>query len=146
MFRFVGLLVVLGGAFGLGYYAGQYPVDDVKQTVISLSRHALDSALGMGTQQDGRWREELIEAKGQVIQAKSDLMDRNFGNAADQLAGALTSLEAAERAERNQAHAKAVRKVAGKIREAKLRLAGGKVVSRSRLDHIQGELETLLTR
>ena len=91
-------------------------------------------------------REELIEAKGQVIQAKSDLMDRNFGNAADQLAGALTSLEAAERAERNQAHAKAVRKVAGKIREAKLRLAGGKVVSRSRLDHIQGELDTLLTR
>ncbi len=145
MFKLVGLLVVLGVGFGLGYYVGQNRIDDLREAVVSFSRQTLDDALGMGTQQQLRWREGLIEAKGRVVQAKSEVMDRNFGNATRELEGALDSLEGARRAESNRERVARVRTVTTKIRHAKVRLSAGKVVSRSRLDEIQEEIDDLLS-
>ncbi len=146
MVRTIGLLVLLVSAFGLGYYSGQHGMEDLRERAISLSRGAFDSALGMGVEHNLKWRTGLIDAKASVVEAKSELMDRNVGNASRELAQALDSLQAASRVERDPQRAKGARALAARLRETKVRMAAGKTVPRSRLDDIQHELDTLLAQ
>ena len=146
MFRLVGFLVVVASVFAVGYYAGQHRIHDLKETVAALSRHALDTALGMGMERNLEWREGLIEAKARVIQAKSELIDRNFGNAERELADALDSLQTARRGERDPERIASAKSLAGRIRQTKVRMAAGKTVARTSLDEIQRELDALLAQ
>src|SRR5687767_2163581 len=93
MLKFLGLFVLLAVAFGLGYYTGQQPVSDLRKTVTDLSRNVLDTTAGI--ERNIRARQGLVDAKSQVIQAKSDLFDRNYGSAARTLANVIGNLERA---------------------------------------------------
>lgn len=146
MFRLIGFLVVLVGSFGLGFYVGQQKIPDPKQAIINLSRHALDSALGMGTESTLQWRGTLVEAKARVVQAKSEVMDRNYGNAARELSRALDSLETANRERRDPELTEKVRALSAKVRDTKAQIVAGKLVARSRLDDIQTDLDALLRK
>lgn len=146
MVKFLAFLVLLIGSFGLGYYSGQHGIGDLREGAISLSRTALDSALGMGVEQKLKWRVGLVEAKASVVEAKSAVMDRNFGNASRELTRALDSLQAASQVERDPTRIEGARTLAAKIRDAKVRMAAGKIVPRSRLDDIQRDLDTLLAQ
>ncbi len=146
MVKFIAFLVLLMGSFGLGYYSGQHGIGDLREGAISLSRSAFDSALGMSVERNLKWRTGLVEAKASVVEAKSAVMDRNFGNASRELTRALDSLQAASHLERDPSRVEAARTVAAKIRETKVRMATGKIVPRSRLDDIQHELDTLLAQ
>ena len=54
-------------------------------------RQHLDTT--MGIERDLRRRQALIDTKSRVVQAKSDLFEKNFGEAATQLGEAADALE-----------------------------------------------------
>ncbi len=149
MIKFVGILVVLGAAFGLGYFVGQLPmseknstIDNLKSQMTNLSRNVVDTTMGIPASL--RSRQGLLDAKSKLIQAKSDLLDRNYGNASKELAEAADLLDQAGQAERDSGKTATLKAMAGKAREAKLELSMGKTVPRARLDEIQKELDGYL--
>ena len=83
MLRFLGMIVLLLGAFALGYAWGKRPLADLEHTVKELSRNVVDTTLGI--ERDLRRRQGLIDAKARIVQAKSDLVNRNHATAAKEL-------------------------------------------------------------
>lgn len=144
MLKFLGILIVTASAFALGYYLGQRPAGAPQQMVKDLSRNVMDTALGI--ERDLRRRQGLVDAKARVIQAKSDMFDKNFGEAAKELAEAVDSLESATKGGRQQNPTAAVKELTGKVRELRLEVSMGKKVSLSQLDEIQKEIDTLLNK
>lgn len=155
MLKALGVLIMLAVAFGFGYYIGQRPVDELKKTahelseklvdakraLADLSRKAVDATLGI--ERNLRVRQGLVDAKSQLIQAKSDLLDKNFGNAAKEMAEVVTDLEKASEAAEHSGQASKIKALATKAREAQKELAAGKSIPRSRLDEIQQEVDSL---
>jgi hypothetical protein len=141
MLKLIGLVVLVGVGFGLGYYFGQRPVTDLKNAVTDLTRNVLDTTLGV--ERNLRVRQGLVDAKSRLIQAKSEMLDRNYGNAAKALSETVASLEQAASAgpegQRNK-----MGLLIKQVREIEGELSQGKRIPRSRLDQIQTELDTLL--
>jgi uncharacterized coiled-coil DUF342 family protein len=145
MLKLLGLLVVLSGIFALGYYTGQRSAGELKDTIVDLSRN-IQSVLNtmLGLERTLRTRESLVGAKARVIQAKSDLLERNFGNAARELREALDELEKTGSGEREGDAPAKVKRLIAKVRQAQTELESGKPVGRGRLDDIQKDLDSLL--
>jgi len=151
MFRILGTILLLAVVFGLGYYAGQRPVSELKQTVVDLSRKvatvsrsAVETTLGL--ERTLRWRQGLIDAKAKVIQAKAEILDHNLGNAAKELGEAEEYVDKAGRGEENSSRSVDLKPVLEKIRSAKADLVAGRAVSRNRLDEVQKDLDVLANR
>lgn len=141
MLKLIGLVVLVGIGFGLGYYFGQRPVTDLKNALTDLTRNVLGTTLGV--ERNLRMRQGLVDAKSRLIQAKSEMLDRNYGNAAKALSETVASLEQAASAgpegQRNK-----MGLLIKQVREIEGELSQGKRIPRSRLDQIQTELDTLL--
>lgn len=152
MLRFLGLLVILAAAFGLGYIYGTVygmrPLGILEPPVKALSRSlgilpsmssvVIDTA---GVEDLGRQR-GLIEAKARIVQAKSALFQKNTKEAVKELAEAVDSLE---NASGKQAMARGhLREITEKIRQTRLDLLQGKKLAASRLDEVQKEVDALL--
>lgn len=151
MLRFIGMVILLALVFGLGYHTGQRPIGELKRTIVdlsrkvgSLSKSAVDTTLGL--ERDLRWHQGLVDAKEKLIQAKSELLDRNFGSAAKELAEAEEYLDKANRAEESAGRAGKLKPLLEKIRAARADLATGKALARAKLDEIQRELDTIMGR
>lgn len=144
MLKFLGILILTASAFVLGYYLGQRPAGAPQQMVKDLSRDVMDTALGI--ERDLRRRQGLVDAKARVIQAKSDMFDKNFGEAAKELAEAVDSLENATKGSHQQDPTAAVIELTGKVRELRLEVSMGKKVPLSQLDEIQKEIDKLLNK
>lgn len=150
MLKFFGMLLLLALAFGLGYYTGQHPVGELRKTGVDLSQlrrtatdlvgNVVDTTVGL--ERSFRGRQGLVNAREQIIQAKSDLLDRNYGSAANALTEVINNLERAREAGQNGTHAR-INALIVKIREVRQDLASGKVVTRTRLDEIQKEVDSL---
>ena len=151
MWKLIAALVLAAASFGLGFYFGQRPVGTLQQTVLDLehsvkdtSRNILDTT--MGIEKDLRRRQGLIDAKSRVVQAKSELFDRNFGEVAKQLSEAAETLENATRGAKQDESILAVRALIGTLREVRLELSMGKAVSIKKLDEIQREVDRQLNK
>ena len=151
MLKFFGALVLVAVSFGIGYYFGQRPVGTLQQTVQDLqesikdlSRNVMDTT--MGIERDLRRRQGLVEAKSRLVQAKADIFDRNFGDAAKELAEGVEALEAATKGGKSDDATKAVRNVASEMREVHLEIAMGKAVPLKKLDEIHHRIDQLLNR
>jgi len=141
MLKFVGFVVLIGGAFGLGYYLGQRPVGELRGALTELSRNALDTTLGI--ERNLRVRQCLMDAKSRLIQAKSDLLDRNFGNATKALSDTMENLQKATDAA-TEPQKESLKPLIARLREIQGNLASGKPPARVRLDEIQTELDVLM--
>lgn len=151
MLKFIGVVLLVAGAFASGYYFGQRPVGTLQQTVADLqqslkdlSRNVLDTTLGV--ERDLRRRQGLVEAKSRLVQAKASLLDRNFGDAAKELGETADALEAATKGGKTDESGKALRDLAGSIREVRLEISMGKPVPLKRLDELQRRLDQLLNK
>lgn len=144
MLRFLGLIVLLFGAFALGYTWGKRPLADLERTVRDLSRNVVDTTLGI--ERDLRRREGLVNAKARIVQAKSDLLNRNTTDAAKELAEAIDSLETATQDARTVDPNLQTKELAGKLRQVKVELSRGKKGTTARLDDIQKEVDALLNK
>ena len=151
MWKFVAVLVLAAASFGLGFYFGQRPVGTLQQSVSDLqdslkntSRNIFDTT--MGIERDLRRRQGLIDTKSHVVQAKSELFDKNFGEATKQLGEAAEALETATKGAKQDESILAARALTGTLREVRLELSMGKAVSIKKLDDIQREVDRQLNK
>jgi len=151
MWKFIAALALIAASFGLGFYFGQRPVGTLQQTVSGLqlslkdtSRNILDTT--MGIERDLRRRQGLIDTKSRVVQAKSELLDKNYGEAAKQLSEAAETLENATKGAKQDESILAMRALTGTLREVRLELSMGKPVSLKKLDEIQREVDRQLNK
>ncbi|HEV8540104.1 MAG TPA: hypothetical protein VGQ60_02980 [Nitrospiraceae bacterium] len=141
MVKLFGFVVLFGLTFSLGYYVGQRPVGELRRTITDLSRNVLDTTLGI--ERNLRVRQGLVDAKSRLIQAKSDVLDRNYGSATKALSGTIESLEAAANAS-TDAQKGRLKTLVERLREIQVSLSSGKPPTRARLDEIQAELDGLM--
>jgi hypothetical protein len=151
MWKFVAVFALTIGSFGLGFYFGQRPVGTLQDTVVDLrqsikdmSRNVLDTT--MGIEQDLRRRQALLDTKSKVVQSRSDLLDKNYGEAAKQLAEGVTELETAIKKARPDASTQAVRQLIGTLQEMRLELSMGKPVPMKKLSELQQEIDRQLNK
>jgi len=151
MWKFVGVLALAIASFALGYYFGQRPVGTLKQTVSDLqqslkhmSRNVLDTT--MGIEQDLRRRQALLDTKARIVQAKSDLLDKNYGEAAKQLAEGVKALENATKGAKKDEATQAVQAVTESLQELRLELSMGKTILMKKLDEVQREIDKQLDK
>ena len=151
MWKFVGIVALALASFGLGYYFGQRPVGTLEQTVGDLqqslkqmSRNVLDTT--MGIERDLRRRQALLDTKGRVVQAKSDLFDKNYGEAAKQLAEGVEALESALKGAKKDETTQALKTVAERLQEIRLELSMGKTIPMKKLDELQREIDRQLNK
>jgi hypothetical protein len=151
MWKFVAALALVAVSFGLGFYFGQRPVGTLQQTVSDLQRSITDMSRNiydttMGIERDLRRRQALIDIKSRVVQAKSELFDKNFGEAAKQLGEAAETLENATKGAKQDESILALRALTGTLREVRLELSMGKTVPIKKLDEIQQEIDRQLNK
>ena len=151
MWKFIAVLALIAASFGIGFYFGQRPVGTLQQTVSDLqlsvkdtSRNILDTT--MGIEKDLRRRQGLLDTKSRVVQAKSELFDKNYGEAAKQLSEAAETLENATKGAKQDESILAMRALTGTLREVRLELSMGKPVSLKKLDEIQREVDRQLNK
>lgn len=151
MWKFLAALALAALSFGLGFYFGQRPVGTLQQTVSDLQRSITDMSRNiydttMGIERDLRRRQALIDTKSRVVQAKSELFDKNFGEAAKQLGEPAETLDTATKGAKQDESTLAVRALTGTLREVKLELSMGKTVSIKKLDDIQRDVDRQLNK
>ena len=151
MWKFIAVLALIAASFGLGYYFGQRPVGTLQQTVSDLqlslkdtSRNILDTT--MGIEKDLRRRQGLLDTKSRVVQAKSELFDKNYGEAAKSLGEAAESLENVAKGAKQDESILAIRALTGTLREVRLELSMGRPVPLKKLDEIQREVDRQLNK
>jgi len=151
MWKLVAALALAAMSFGLGFYYGQRPVGTLQQTVSDLQHSLKDTSRNifdttMGIERDLHRRQGLIDTKSRVVQAKSELFDKNFGEAAKQLGEAAETLDNATKGAKEDESIFAVRALTGTLREVRLELSMGKPVSMKKLDEIQREVDRQLNK
>jgi len=151
MWKLVAALALTAMSFGLGFYYGQRPVGTLQQTVSDLQHSLKDTSRNifdttMGIERDLRRRQGLIDTKSRVVQAKSELFDKNFGEAAKQRGEAAETLDNATKGAKEDESIFAVRALTGTLREVRLELSMGKPVSMKKLDEIQREVDRQLNK
>ena len=144
MLRFIGLVVLLALSFGFGYLRGKQPTNNLEQTVRVFSRNMLDSTLGV--ERDLHRRQNLVDAKSRVVQAKAETYNKNAADAVKELAEAVNSLEIVMRGEKQADPQAPIKELAGRIRELRLEISLGKKVSLAKFEEIQKELDLLLRK
>jgi hypothetical protein len=100
----------------------------------------------MGIERDLRRRQGLLDTKSRIIQAKANLFDKNFGDAAKELAAAADGLENVTKGNKQDESILAVRALAGSLREVRLEIAMGKAVPMRKLDELQLEVDRQLNK
>ena len=151
MWKFLGALVLVIASFALGYYFGQRPIGTLQQTVGDLqhslkdmSRNVVDTT--MGIERDLRRRQALLDTKSRVVQAKSELVDKNYGEAAKQLAEGVDALESTMKGSKPNDQTQAVRALVGQLQEMRLELTMGKPVPIRKLTELQQNLDRELNK
>lgn len=154
MLKILGITVLLGSVFLLGYYTGQRPAEvrkavkelssEVIDTTKDLSRNVIDTTQGL--ERTLRYRQGVVDAKERLLEARSDLNDKNFGDAAKELAEAVTHLEQAGLTGEDGGKAANAKALAAKIKDVEGDLSKGRTVSREKMSAIQKELDALLKK
>lgn len=142
MIRFVGTLLVLGLTFYAGYYVGQRSLSDVTNTLGGFSRELVDKTLGF--ERTLRLRQAVLDAKGLVVQAKGEVIDRNYGSGAKALAGAGDAIEKALSIERTGDMTAQLKPLLSTLRALQHELQTGKAVERDRLNAVEKQLNDVL--
>ena len=151
MWKFLGALLLVVASFALGYYFGQRPVGTLQETIGDLqhslkdmSRNVVDTT--MGIERDLRRRQALLDTKSRVVQAKAELVDKNYGEAAKQLAEGVDALESAIKGAKPSEQTQAMRGLVGQLQEMRLELTMGKPVPIRRLTELQQNLDRELNK
>ena len=151
MWKAIGALVLVIASFALGYYFGQRPVGTLQDTIGDLqhslkdmSRNVVDTT--MGIERDLRRRQALLDTKSRVVQAKAELVDKNYGEAAKQLAEGVDALESAMKGVKPSDQTQVMRGLVGQLQEMRLELTMGKPVPIRRLTELQQNLDSELNK
>jgi len=143
MLKFLGFLVVMGLIFGLGVYVGQQGPDKVLH---KAKQFGADVAAKTGSvERNLAVRTGLVNAKERLVQAKSDLLDKNYGRAVAGLDEAAQALTAAKASAGEELSGK-IEKVLGKAASVKAEALALKPALHEKVDELVKELDQLLAR
>ena len=143
MLKLLGFLVVVGLAFGIGVYVGQQGPEAVLHKAKQLGAEVM--AKTGSVERNLTTRMSLVTAKERLVQAKSDLLDKNYGKAVaglDEAAQALTSAKEAAGAELREKFGKAAEKVSAVKADAQALKPG----LQTKVDELVKELDQMLAR
>src|SRR3989442_2254714 len=93
MLRFLGTLTIVGLAFACGIYIGRQGPETLLHKAKQLSSQVLASTSTL--ERNLSLRTGLVNAKERLVQAKSELLDKNYGRAATGLGEAPHPLQKA---------------------------------------------------
>jgi hypothetical protein len=143
MLKFLGMITLLGAAFASGYYVGQQGPDAVftKARQIGAEVVAKTSSL----ERDVTVRMSLVNAKDKLIQAKSDLLDKNYGKAEAALGEAAQHLIAAKGAAGEDIQKK-LEGLVPKVSEVTVEARSLKAGAQTKLEDAVKDLDALLKR
>jgi hypothetical protein len=119
-------------------------IGDLQLSLKDMSRNVVDTT--MGIERDLRRRQALLDTKSRVVQAKAELVDKNYGEAAKQLAEGVEALESAVKGAKPSDQTQAIRGFVGTLQEIRLELTMGKPVPIRRLTELQQNLDKELNR
>jgi len=96
MLKFLGFLVVIGLAFTAGIYVGQHGPEDLLHKARQIGADVV--AKTTSVERSFAVRTGIVNAKERLVQAKSDLLDKNYGKTVSGLADATEALKTAKNA------------------------------------------------
>lgn len=134
-------LLILGSAFGLGYWVGQNP-DEAKHIIREYSGEVVEKTIGL--QEGMALRREYLGAKERLVEAKGYFLDREFKKAAYELDESLDYLQGMAEANSNVISEDAIEEVMVQVRGVQRQLEEGRGVSRQTWDSMQRSLDDLV--
>lgn len=141
MLKFLGLLVVVGLAFWLGVQVGQHGPDAAIAKAKQLGTDFF--AKTFMAEHKLRVHTNLVNAKERLVQAKSDLLDKNYGKAEAGLEEAVQHLVQAKEAADEDLR-KRLDGLLAKVSEVAAHVKALKPGIQAKLDEAVQELDTLL--
>jgi hypothetical protein len=94
MLRFLGFLVIVGITFAVGYQMGRDGPDAIVKKARELGTEVMTRATAL--ERTTSLRTSLVNAKEHLVQAKSDLLDKNYGKVVEGLQETEKALEQAK--------------------------------------------------
>lgn len=143
MLRFLGMIVLLGITFAAGYYVGRQGPDAVFTKARQIGAEVV--AKTSGVERDVTLRMSLVNAKEKLIQAKSDLLDKNYGRAEAALGEAAEHLSSAKRVAAEDLQKK-LEGLSAKVSEVMAEARSLKAGVQLKLEETVKELDALLKR
>jgi hypothetical protein len=143
MLKFLGFLMVVGLAFGLGVYVGQKGPENVLHKAKQLGAEVI--AKTSTVERSLTVRTGIVDAKERMVQAKSELLDKNYGKAVASLEEAGQNLTKAKDAAGEDLQ-ETIRKVAEKLSGVKTEAQALKTGLHSRVDELVKELDQMLEK
>ncbi len=143
MLKFLGLLTLVGIAFACGLYVGRQGPEVVLKKAQQIGDVVV--ARTSSLERDVTVRLNLVNAKERLIQAKSDLLDKNYGKAEEGLREAQDNLSRAKAAAGDDLKGKLEGLVA-KVSEVAAEAQAMKPGVPAKLEKVVRELDASLAR
>ena len=94
MLKFLGFLVIVGVTFAVGFQMGRDGPDAIVKKARELGTEVMTRATAL--ERTTSLRTSLVNAKDHLVQAKSDLLDKNYGKVVEGLQETKTALDQAK--------------------------------------------------
>jgi len=143
MLKFLGFLFIVGVTFAIGYQTGREGPDAILKKAKELSTEVMARATAL--ERTTSLRTNLVNAKERLVQAKSDLLDKNYGKAVSGLQETAQTLAQAKMSADEEIRPKLEslgKKVSGLAAEAQALKPG----VTGRLNEVIKEVDALLNR
>ncbi len=142
MKKFLAIILILGAAFGAGYYVGQQPPEEVKKQLQDLSQEVVEQTIGLG-EETLLVQKKLVQAMSGFLNGKAKILDGKPEEAVAELEATVDYLEEAVKMKGTET-SDALLEAMSKIADLRRSLADGQAVSREALEEAQEKLEALL--
>ena len=143
MLKFLGFLLVLGLAFGLGVYVGQKGPENVLHKARQLGADVV--AKTSSVERSLAVRTGIVNAKERLVQAKSELLDKNYGKAVSGLEEASQSITKAREAAGDDLRG-SLEKTLEKVSAVKAEAQALKPALQTKVDDLVKELDQMLAK
>lgn len=143
MLKFLGFLVVVGLAFGAGLYVGQQGPENVLHKAKQLGADVV--AKTSSVERNLAVRTGIVNAKERLVQAKSELLDKNYGRAAAGLDEAAQALNTAKDSAVDDLRG-SLEKTLAKVSAMKTDAQALKPGLQAKVDELVKELDQILAR
>ena len=142
MRKLLAMVLILGAAFGAGYYVGRQPPEEVKKQLQELSQGVVDQTVGL-VEGDLLVQKKIVQAMSGFLNGRAKILDGNPDEAVVELEETLDyRKEAVKRG--GEEPSDALLETMAKIGDLRRSLADGQAVSREALEDVQAKLEALL--
>ena len=143
MLKFLGFLMVVGLAFGLGVYVGQKGPENVLHKAKQLGADVV--ARTSSVERSLAARTGIVNAKERLVQAKSELLDKNYGKAVSGLEEASQALAKARDTAGDDLRGN-LEKALEKVAAAKTAAQALKPGLQTKVDELVRDLDQMLAR